>query len=71
MPLLLAAVLVDSTRRCLCKSIATYASVQITLIEPKAQFLFTPMMYALITDELKDGEIASTYSNLLAGKNIQ
>lgn len=44
---------------------------RITLIEPKAQFLFTPMMYELITDELKDWEIAPTYSSLIAGKNIQ
>ena len=45
-------------------------SSQITLIEPKAQFLFTPMMYELITDELKEWEIAPTYSSLVAGKNI-
>lgn len=43
---------------------------QIILIEPKARFLFTPMMYELITDELKEWEIAPTYSSLLAGKNI-
>ncbi|MEM6449835.1 MAG: NAD(P)/FAD-dependent oxidoreductase [Cyanobacteria bacterium P01_D01_bin.105] len=46
-------------------------SSTITLIEPRAQFLFTPMMYELITDELKDWEIAPTYSSLLVGKNIQ
>lgn len=43
---------------------------RITLIEPKDQFLFTPMMYELITDELKEWEIAPTYSSLLAGTNI-
>lgn len=43
---------------------------QITLIEPKDRFLFTPMMYELITDELKEWEIAPTYSSLLAGTNI-
>ena len=43
---------------------------QITLIEPKEKFLFTPMMYELITDELKDWEIAPTYSGLLAGTNV-
>ncbi len=43
---------------------------QITLIEPKGRFLFTPMMYELITDELKEWEIAPTYSSLLAGTNV-
>jgi len=43
---------------------------KITLIEPKEKFLFTPMMYELITDELKEWEIAPTYSSLIAGTNI-
>jgi demethylphylloquinone reductase len=43
---------------------------RITMIEPKDQFLFTPMMYELITDELKEWEIAPTYSSLLAGTNV-
>ncbi|MGC1307188.1 MAG: NAD(P)/FAD-dependent oxidoreductase [Phormidesmis sp.] len=43
---------------------------RITLIEPKDRFLFTPMMYELITDELKEWEIAPTYSSLLAGTNV-
>lgn len=43
---------------------------RITLIEPRDQFLFTPMMYELITDELKVWEIAPTYSSLIAGTNI-
>lgn len=43
---------------------------QIVLIEPKDRFLFTPMMYELITDELKEWEIAPTYSSLLVGKNV-
>ncbi|MGB3294918.1 MAG: NAD(P)/FAD-dependent oxidoreductase [Phormidesmis sp.] len=45
-------------------------SAQITLIEPKDRFLFTPMMYELITDELKEWEIAPTYSSLLAGTSV-
>ncbi len=45
-------------------------SSRITLIEPKERFLFTPMMYELITDELKEWEIAPTYSSLVAGTNI-
>ncbi|MFK8184633.1 MAG: NAD(P)/FAD-dependent oxidoreductase [Phormidesmis sp.] len=45
---------------------------RITLIEPKERFLFTPMMYELITGELKDWEIAPTYSSLVAAHpNIQ
>jgi demethylphylloquinone reductase len=43
---------------------------QITLIEPRDRFLFTPMMYELITDELKEWEIAPTYSSLLAGTQV-
>ncbi len=43
---------------------------RVTLVEPKDKFLFTPMMYELITDELKEWEIAPTYSSLLAGTNV-
>ncbi|MEL6602464.1 MAG: FAD-dependent oxidoreductase [Cyanobacteria bacterium J06614_10] len=43
---------------------------QITLIEPRERFLFTPMMYELITDELLSWEIVPTYSSLLAGTNV-
>ncbi len=46
-------------------------SSRITLIEPKERFLFTPMMYELITDELKEWEIAPTYSSLIAGTSIR
>ena len=45
-------------------------NAKIVLIEPKDRFLFTPMMYELITDELKEWEIAPTYSSLLSGKNV-
>ncbi len=45
-------------------------NAQITLVEPKDRFLFTPMMYELITDELKEWEVAPTYSSLLAGTNV-
>ncbi len=45
-------------------------NAKIVLIEPKDRFLFTPMMYELITDELKEWEIAPTYSSLLTGKNV-
>ena len=43
---------------------------KIVLIEPKERFLFTPMMYELITDELKEWEIVPTYSSLLSGTNV-
>ncbi len=45
-------------------------NARITLIEPKERFLFTPMMYELITGELKEWEISPTYSSLIAGSNI-
>jgi NADH dehydrogenase len=43
----------------------------ITLVEPQARFLFTPLLYELLTDELQDWEIAPTYSRLLAGTQVQ
>ncbi|MEL7331859.1 MAG: FAD-dependent oxidoreductase, partial [Cyanobacteria bacterium J06560_2] len=43
----------------------------ITLIEPNDQFVFFPMMYELITDELKQWELFPTYSSLLAGTNVR
>lgn len=43
----------------------------ITLVEPREQFVFSPMMYELITDELKQWELFPTYSRLLAGTSIR
>ncbi|MEO0541891.1 MAG: FAD-dependent oxidoreductase, partial [Cyanobacteria bacterium P01_A01_bin.105] len=43
---------------------------EITLVEPRDQFLFTPLLYEILTDELQVWEIAPTYSALVAGKNI-
>ncbi|MEO1592074.1 MAG: NAD(P)/FAD-dependent oxidoreductase [Cyanobacteria bacterium J06632_22] len=43
---------------------------EITLVEPQEQFLFTPLLYEVLTDELQVWEIAPTYSSLVAGKNI-
>lgn len=37
----------------------------ITLIEPRDRFLFTPLMYELLSDELKPWEIAPSYGELL------
>ena len=44
---------------------------EITLVEPKDNFLFTPLLYEILTDELKRWEIAPTYQKLLLGSNIQ
>jgi NADH:ubiquinone reductase (non-electrogenic) len=45
-------------------------SASITLVEPRDQFLFTPLLYEVLTDELQVWEIAPTYSSLLAGTNV-
>ncbi|MEG3436889.1 NAD(P)/FAD-dependent oxidoreductase [Pannus brasiliensis CCIBt3594] len=44
---------------------------RITLIEPKDHFLFTPLLYELITGELQRWEIAPSYRQLLAGTKIR
>ncbi|MEY3297156.1 MAG: hypothetical protein RLZZ597_416 [Cyanobacteriota bacterium] len=38
---------------------------RITLIEPRDRFLFTPLLYEVLTDELKPWEIAPSYQELL------
>lgn len=43
----------------------------ITLIEPRDRFLFTPLLYEVLTEELLLWEVAPTYQNLLMGTNIQ
>ena len=45
-------------------------SGQITLVEPKDRFLFTPLLYELLTGELQRWEIAPPYHKLLHNKNI-
>ncbi|MBD2120009.1 NAD(P)/FAD-dependent oxidoreductase [Trichocoleus sp. FACHB-262] len=44
---------------------------QITLVEPKDHFLFTPLLYELVTGELQAWEIAPTYRQLLAHNKIE
>jgi demethylphylloquinone reductase len=44
---------------------------QVTLVEPKEEFLFSPLLYEILTDELQPWEIAPTYSKLIAGTKIQ
>lgn len=43
---------------------------QVTLVEPKDNFLFTPLLYEVLTDELKPWEVAPSYQKLLANKSI-
>ncbi|PSF39050.1 NAD(P)/FAD-dependent oxidoreductase [Aphanothece hegewaldii CCALA 016] len=44
---------------------------QVTLIEPNDHFLFTPLLYELLTGELQRWEIAPSYQKLLQGTHIQ
>ncbi|MEO1403654.1 MAG: FAD-dependent oxidoreductase [Cyanobacteria bacterium J06635_1] len=43
---------------------------RVTLVEPRSQFLFTPLMYELLTNELETWEVAPTYSSLIRGTSI-
>ncbi|NMF82215.1 NAD(P)/FAD-dependent oxidoreductase [Nodosilinea sp. P-1105] len=45
--------------------------VQVTLVEPRDRFTFTPLLYELLTDELKPWEIAPSYQQLLGHTSIQ
>ncbi|MEM8779656.1 MAG: NAD(P)/FAD-dependent oxidoreductase [Cyanobacteria bacterium P01_G01_bin.49] len=44
---------------------------RITLVERNDRFLFTPLLYELITGELQRWEIAPSYQKLLAGRLIE
>jgi NADH:ubiquinone reductase (non-electrogenic) len=44
--------------------------VQVTLVEPRERFTFTPLLYELLTDELKPWEIAPTYQELLGSASV-
>jgi demethylphylloquinone reductase len=44
---------------------------EIIVIDKSDRFLFTPMLYELITGELQAWEIAPSFADLLAGKGIQ
>ncbi|MGK7948706.1 MAG: NAD(P)/FAD-dependent oxidoreductase [Xenococcaceae cyanobacterium] len=48
----------------------TSGKCKITLVEPKDNFLFTPLLYETLTEELQRWEIAPSYQKLLAGKKI-
>lgn len=44
---------------------------RVTLIEPNDHFLFTPLLYELLTGELQRWEIAPSYSKLLLGTGVK
>ena len=46
-------------------------SSSITLVEPRDRFLFTPLLYEVLTEELLLWEVAPPYETLLTGTNIQ
>ncbi|MBT9312365.1 NAD(P)/FAD-dependent oxidoreductase [Leptothoe kymatousa] len=47
------------------------AKPTITLVDQRDRFLFAPLLYELVTDELQTWEIAPPYTELLAGTGIQ
>ena len=49
---------------------ATAPEVPVILIEPQERFLFLPLLYELLSHELRRWEIAPRYSELLAGKGV-
>jgi len=44
---------------------------RVTLVDPKKHFLFTPLMYELVTGELQPWEIAPSFHSLLQGTNVK
>jgi demethylphylloquinone reductase len=44
---------------------------QITLVDPKDHFLFTPLFYEVLTEELKPWQVAPSFQALLAKTGIQ
>ena len=45
-------------------------SLPIVLVEPRERFLFQPMLYELLSDELQLWEVAPPYRDLLSGRGI-
>jgi demethylphylloquinone reductase len=43
----------------------------VTLVEPRERFLFTPLLYELLTGELQPWEVAPAYSTLLRSTGIE
>ncbi|MEO0867117.1 MAG: NAD(P)/FAD-dependent oxidoreductase [Cyanobacteria bacterium J06642_11] len=46
------------------------AKPEITLVDQRDRFLFAPLLYELVTDELQTWEVAPPYTELLAGTGI-
>ncbi|MEM8611299.1 MAG: NAD(P)/FAD-dependent oxidoreductase [Cyanobacteria bacterium P01_H01_bin.105] len=44
---------------------------EITLVDQRDRFLFAPLLYELVTDELQTWEIAPPYEELLAGTGVK
>lgn len=44
--------------------------LSIILIDPQAQFVFKPLLYELLTQELSEDTVCPTYEELLHGRNI-
>ena len=44
---------------------------EITLVDQRDRFLFAPLLYELVTDELQTWEIAPPYTELLAGTGVK
>ena len=45
-------------------------SIPVLLIEPQQRFLFLPLLYELLSGELRRWEVAPRYSDLLAGRGL-
>ena len=45
-------------------------SLPVVLVEPRERFLFQPMLYELLSDELQRWEVAPPYRDLLSGRGI-
>ncbi|MEM9768713.1 MAG: NAD(P)/FAD-dependent oxidoreductase [Cyanobacteria bacterium P01_D01_bin.71] len=50
---------------------SVHTPVEIVLIDPRDRFLFSPLLYELVTGELATWEIAPPYAELLAGTKIR
>ncbi|HEY9735423.1 MAG TPA: NAD(P)/FAD-dependent oxidoreductase [Trichocoleus sp.] len=46
------------------------AAYRITLVEPHDRFTFTPLLYELVTAELRPWQVAPTYRELLSGTKV-
>jgi NADH dehydrogenase FAD-containing subunit len=47
------------------------SKAEITLIDPRDRFVFLPLLYELVTGELRDWEVAPVFTDLLQGSGIK